>query len=233
MKVCCLVTVYGKVFEMDISQDRGVGYFYTVSLWQYCHCLMNGPGWYCQRLFSLKFWLPVLHDHWIGDSLLMSFQCKWYQYWCILGIWYWIWFKWIWAGCADIPGNSDDLPKAVAEKLERRYSSNFGTFSTVDVNGILLGCGGMVDLVHGGMVGAVDSKICSMVDIFVVGIGYGNGAGKMLRPTQPVLLKYMQVTLSQKYNGFVVQLLIVQHIGNHPWQKSGASYGCNLFLTWY
>ena len=72
-----------------------------------------------------------------------------------------------------------------------------------------------------------------MVDFFVVGIGYGNGAGKMLRPTQPVLLKYMQVTLSQKYNGFVVQLLIVQHIGNHPWQKSGASYGCNHFLTWY
>ena len=116
-----------------------------------------------------------------------------------------------------MPGNSHDLLKAVGEKLERRYSSNFGTFSTVGVNGILLGRGSMLDSVHGGMVDAVDSKICSVVDFFVVGIGYGSDAGKMLRSTQPVLLKY-----TQKYNGcFVVQLLIVQRIGNHPWHKRG------------
>ena len=63
----------------------------------------------------------------------------------------------------------------------------------------------MVDLVHGDMVGAVDSENCFMVDIFVVGMECGNDAGNMLRSTQPVLLKYMQVTLSQMYNGcFVV-----------------------------
>ena len=78
----------------------------------------------------------------------------------------------------------------------------------------------MVDLVHGDMVGAVDSENCFMVDIFVVGMGCGNDAGNMLRSTQPVLLKYMQVTLSQMYNGcFVVRLLIVKHIGNHPLHK--------------
>ena len=73
------------------------------------------------------------------------------------------------------------------------------------MNGILLLHVSMVDLVHGGMVGAVDSENCFMVDIFVVGMRCGNDAGNMLRSTQPVLLKYMQVTLSQMYNGcFVV-----------------------------
>ena len=37
------------------------------------------------------------------------------------------------------------------------------------MNGILLSHVSMVDSVHGGMVGAVDSENCSMVDIFVVG----------------------------------------------------------------
>ena len=96
-------------------------------------------------------------------------------------------------------GNSDDLLKAVVEKLERRHCSNFCTFSTVGVNGILFGRGGMVGSVHGGMVGsvhggmvgAVDSEICSMVDFFAVSMGYGSDAGNMSRSTQPVLLKYM------------------------------------------
>ena len=48
-------------------------------------------------------------------------------------------------------GNGDDLLKAVVKKLEQRYCSNFGTFSSVRVNGILIGRGGMVDSVHGGM----------------------------------------------------------------------------------
>ena len=37
------------------------------------------------------------------------------------------------------------------------------------MNSILWCCGGMVGSVHYGMVGAVDSKNCSMVDLFVVG----------------------------------------------------------------
>ena len=35
--------------------------------------------------------------------------------------------------------------KALVEKLQQRYCSNFGTFSTVRVNDILLGRDGMVD----------------------------------------------------------------------------------------
>ena len=93
-------------------------------------------------------------------------------------------------------GNVDDLLKAVVEKLEQRHCSNLGTFSTFGVNGILFG--------HGGMLGVVDSEICSMVDFFAGGLGYGNDADNMLRSTQPVLLTYMQATLSQKYNGCIV-----------------------------
>ena len=78
-------------------------------------------------------------------------------------------FKWIWAGAADMLRNRNDLLKAAVEKLEWRYCSNFGIFSAVGVNGILWCCGGMVGSVHYGMVGAVDSENCSMVDIFVVG----------------------------------------------------------------
>ena len=93
-------------------------------------------------------------------------------------------------------GNGDDLLISVLENLERRYYSNFGTFSTVGVNGILMGCGGMTCSVHGGVVGVVDSENCSMVDFFVVGMGFGNGAGA-------------------------------------SYEKTQASYGCNLFLTRY
>ena len=35
------------------------------------------------------------------------------------------------------------------------------------MNDILLGWGGMVGLVHGGMLGALDSEICSMVNFFL------------------------------------------------------------------
>ena len=78
-------------------------------------------------------------------------------------------FKWIWAGGAGMLGNSDNLLTAVVEKLEWTYNSKFSTFSTVGVNDILLGWGGTVGLVHGGMLGALDSEICSMVDFFCGG----------------------------------------------------------------
>ena len=112
-------------------------------------------------------------------------------------------------------GNGDDLLKAVVEKLKRSHSSNFGTFSTIGMNGNLFGCGGMVGSVHGGMVGVVDSEICCTVDFFAVVMEYGNHAGNMLRLTQPVLLNYMQ----ELYGCIVVQLLLVKCIGNHLLHK--------------
>ena len=47
-------------------------------------------------------------------------------------------FKWIWAGGPELLWNSDGLLNAVLAKLEQRYCSNFGTFSSVGVNDIFL-----------------------------------------------------------------------------------------------
>lgn len=67
----------------------------------------------------------------------------------------------------------------------------------------------------GGMLGAVESEIYPLCEVLVVNIGYWKNVDKMFRSTQPLWLKYMQVTLSQKYNGyFVVWLFIEKHIGN-------------------
>ena len=65
------------------------------------------------------------------------------------------------------------------------------------------------------MIGAVESEIYSICEVLVVDIGYRKDVDKMFRSTQPLWLKYMQVTLSQKYNGcFVVWLIIEKAVGN-------------------
>lgn len=51
----------------------------------------------------------------------------------------------------------------------------------------------------------------------MVAIWYGKVGDKMFRLIQPLWLKYMQVTLSQKCNScFVIWLLIIKCLGNHP-----------------
>lgn len=68
----------------------------------------------------------------------------------------------------------DDLLNAVLAKCKQQLCSNFSTFSSV---------GGKDFLVGGGMVGEVESEICSICEVLVVGIGYGKDVEKMFRST--------------------------------------------------